>query len=151
MSLLALVDLAVPLAPGLEGSEHTTLAAHVTEGGLPGAVRTATGDTGDTGHGATGTPRLGGGLVTGLGGDRVRLAVVLRHVGVHHRDDVRTDGGREDGGERSLGGLQKLGWVRTSRRGEHERGECGNTANGQPLSFFGECLCVKNNIKKNEV
>jgi hypothetical protein len=34
VSLLGEVDLSVPLSPGLEGSEHATLAAHVTEGAL---------------------------------------------------------------------------------------------------------------------
>lgn len=52
-SLLALVDLDVPLAPGLGGSEHATGTAHVTEGGLTGTVSTTTGDTGDTGNSTT--------------------------------------------------------------------------------------------------
>jgi len=61
----------------LGGREHAAAAAHVTEGTLTGAVGTTTGDARNTRHGATGTPRLGGGLVTGLGEDSVRLAVVL--------------------------------------------------------------------------
>ena len=52
-SLLALVDLDVPLAPDLGGSEHATGTAHVTEGGLTGTVGTATRDTGNTGDSAT--------------------------------------------------------------------------------------------------
>ena len=52
-SLLALVDLDVPLAPGLGRSEHTTGTAHVTESSLTSTVSTATGDTGDTGDGTT--------------------------------------------------------------------------------------------------
>ena len=52
-SLLALVDLDVPLAPDLGGSEHAAGTAHVTEGGLTGTVSTTTGDTGDTGDGTT--------------------------------------------------------------------------------------------------
>lgn len=51
--LLALVNLDVPLAPDLGGSEHAAGTAHVTEGGLTGTVSTTTGDTGDTGNSAT--------------------------------------------------------------------------------------------------
>jgi hypothetical protein len=52
-SLLALVDLDVPLAPDLGRGEHATGSAHVTEGSLTGTVSTTTGDTGDTGDSAT--------------------------------------------------------------------------------------------------
>lgn len=38
MSLLLDVDTTVPSSPDLDGSEHATLAAHVTEGGLTGSV-----------------------------------------------------------------------------------------------------------------
>lgn len=53
MVLLAKVDLLVPLAPDLGGSEHATRTALVTEGGLTGTVSTTTRDTGDTGDSAT--------------------------------------------------------------------------------------------------
>jgi len=43
-----------------------TPTAHVAEGSLPSAVGTATGDTGDTGHGAAGEERKGKGLRNGL-------------------------------------------------------------------------------------
>jgi hypothetical protein len=49
-TLLAKVDLLVPLAPDLGGSEHATGTAHVTKGSLTGTVSTATGDTRDTGN-----------------------------------------------------------------------------------------------------
>lgn len=91
-ALLVEVDLLVPLAPDLGGSEHATGAAHVTEGGLTGAVSTTTGDTGDTGDGTTGTPGLGRGLVTSLLGDGVGLATVLVHASVDRVDNVRADG-----------------------------------------------------------
>lgn len=52
-SLLALVDLDVPLAPDLGRGEHATGSAHVTEGGLTSTVSTTTGDTGDTGDSTT--------------------------------------------------------------------------------------------------
>ena len=67
----------MPLAPGLGRREHAAAAAHVAEGALARAVRTATGDAGNTRHGAAGTPGLGGGLVTGLVEHGVRLAVVF--------------------------------------------------------------------------
>lgn len=52
-SLLALVDLDVPLAPDLGGSEHATRSAHVTESSLTSTVSTATRDTRNTGDSAT--------------------------------------------------------------------------------------------------
>lgn len=52
-SLLALVDLDVPLAPDLGGSEHATRSAHVTESSLTGTVSTTTRDTRNTGDSAT--------------------------------------------------------------------------------------------------
>lgn len=53
ISLLALVDLDVPLAPDLGRGEHATRSAHVTEGGLTSTVSTGTRDTRDTGNGTT--------------------------------------------------------------------------------------------------
>lgn len=52
-SLLALVDLDVPLAPDLGGSEHATRSAHVTKSSLTSTVSTATRDTRNTGDSAT--------------------------------------------------------------------------------------------------
>ena len=74
---LVLVDLDVPLAPGLGRGEHTTTTAHVTEGSLARTVGSTTTDTGNTSDGTTGTPRLSGGLVTSLYVDSVRLPLVL--------------------------------------------------------------------------
>lgn len=56
----------------------------------------AAADAGDTGHGSAGTPRLGAGLMAGVGRHGVRLAVVLPHVRVHKLDHVRADGDLED-------------------------------------------------------
>jgi len=81
VSLLVLVGLDEPSAPELGGGEHVTTSDHVTESGLTGSVSTTTADTGDTGDGTTGTPGLGRGLVTSLGGDGVRLTLVLGNVG----------------------------------------------------------------------
>lgn len=52
-TLLAKVDLLVPLAPDLGWCEHATGTAHVTEGGLTSTVSSTTGDTWDTGNSAT--------------------------------------------------------------------------------------------------
>jgi len=83
ISALVHADNAVPPAPDLGGSEHTTATAHVTEGTLSSAVRSTTGNTGNTGHGATGTPALYRGLMTSSLRDSVGLAVVLGDVGVY--------------------------------------------------------------------
>jgi len=61
-------------------------------------VGPATGDTWDTGDGATRAPGLGGGLVAGFFGDGVGLAAVLGHHGVDVGYDVWSDGGSHDGG-----------------------------------------------------
>lgn len=52
-SLLAEVDLLVPLPPDFGGSEHAARAALVTKGSLTSTVGTTAGDTGDTGDGTT--------------------------------------------------------------------------------------------------
>lgn len=53
VALLALVDLDVPLAPGLGRGEHAAGTAHVTKGGLTSTVSTGTRDTGNTGNSTT--------------------------------------------------------------------------------------------------
>ena len=52
-TLLAKVDLLVPLAPDLGWCEHATGTAHVTKGGLTSTVSSTTGDTWNTGNSAT--------------------------------------------------------------------------------------------------
>ncbi len=52
-SLLAKVDLLVPLSPDLRGCEHATRSAHVTEGSLSSSVSSSSRDTGNTGDSAT--------------------------------------------------------------------------------------------------
>ena len=52
-SLLAKVDLLVPLSPDLGGCEHTTRSAHVTESSLSSTVSSSSRDTRNTGNGAT--------------------------------------------------------------------------------------------------
>ena len=118
VSLHADVDLAVPSSPGGVRRVHVTAADHVAVGSLTGSVGAAAGDSRDTGDGATGAPRLGGGLVAGDLGDGVRLSVVLLHVGVHDVDEVRADGGAEDSGqvEGLAGGLAGFGAVDGDQR-----------------------------------
>jgi hypothetical protein len=55
-------------------------------------MRAATGGTGNTRDSAACSPGLCCCLVSSLGGNSVRLALVLCHVSVHRLDDVRTDG-----------------------------------------------------------
>jgi len=98
VSLLVGVDLSLPLSPDLEGSEHATLTAHVTEGTLAGTVSTGARDSWDSRNSATSTPGLGGVLVTGVPVDSMSLSSVLGHVGVAELDEIISDGGREDGG-----------------------------------------------------
>lgn len=91
MALLVHVDLAVPAAPDLGGSEHVTTTAHVSESSLASMVGTTTGDTGDTGESTTSSSRLGGALVAGAAGDDERLAAVFGDVEMGEISDVRTD------------------------------------------------------------
>ena len=98
----------MPTAPDLGGSEHASATAHVPESSLSSSVGPTAGDTGDTGDGTAGTPRLGGGLVTGFLGDGVGLALVLGDVGVDEVDDIGSDRGLHDvwqgNGLRGIGG-----------------------------------------------
>ena len=100
VSLLVGVDLSVPSSVGLEGSEHSTLSALVTEGTLAGSGGTRATNTRNTGDSATSSPGLSGVLHACLVEDSVSLSSVLVHVGVHELDDVVSDGGGEDGGKR---------------------------------------------------
>jgi len=99
ISLLALVDLDVPLAPDLGRGEHATRSAHVTKGGLTSTVGTGTRDTRDTGNSTTSSPRLGRGLVTSLLANSIRLALVLGHASVNLLHDIRSDRAGEDSGD----------------------------------------------------
>lgn len=56
VSLLVSVDLSVPSSIGLEGSEHSTLSALVTEGTLAGSGSTRATNSGNTSDGSTGSP-----------------------------------------------------------------------------------------------
>mmetsp|Transcript_40515 Transcript_40515/g.48589 ORF Transcript_40515/g.48589 Transcript_40515/m.48589 type:complete len:107 (-) Transcript_40515:212-532(-) len=84
--LLGVVDLAMPLPPGLGWREHATSAAHVTERTLSGAAGTSSTHTGDTGDGASGTPRARGDVLSGVDVDGVGLAGVFGHVDVYEAD-----------------------------------------------------------------
>ena len=112
VSLLVEIDLSVPFSPDLEGSEHASLTAHVTESTLTGSVGTRARDSGNTGDSATGTPRLSGMLVTSPVEDGVTLSSVLGHVGVAELDEIISDGGGEHGGHvQSLSDGSILGGV----------------------------------------
>ena len=89
----------MPTVPDLGRSKHATATAHVPESSLTGTVGTPTRDTGDMGHGTTGTPGLGRGLVSGLLRHGIGLALVVGDLGVDEVDDVGTNGGFHDIGQ----------------------------------------------------
>jgi hypothetical protein len=93
----------VPPPVGLGRGEHATSAAHVTEGTLACAVGTTTGHAGNTGDGATGTPRLGRRLHASAARDGVGLTAVLGEGRVNLLDDVGADGRGEHRGEKHSG------------------------------------------------
>jgi len=98
VSLLVDVDLSVPFSPDLEGSEHATLTAHVTESTLTGSVSTRARNSWDSSDGTTSTPGFGGVFVTSVPENGVTLSSVLSHVGVAELDEIVSDGSGEDGG-----------------------------------------------------
>ena len=118
ISLLVEIDLAMPLSPDLGGSEHTTLATHVSEGTLAGSGGTTTRNTRNTGNSSTSTPGDGGVLVTGTLEDGVSLTVVLVHatdyanersflLGVDELNNIGTDGSGENS-RKSNGGVHLI-------------------------------------------
>ena len=100
MSLLVQVDLSVPFSEDLEGSEHSTLAALVTESTLAGSGGTRATNSGNTGNSATSSPRLSRVHHASLPEDSMSLSSVLVHVCVNELDDVVSDGSSEDSGHR---------------------------------------------------
>ena len=62
-------------------------------------------DARDPSYGTAGAPGLSAGLVPGLGGHCVRLALVLAHVSVHKLDHVGTDGRLKNRRESGLGDI----------------------------------------------
>jgi hypothetical protein len=81
--------------------------------------------------------------VTSLHGDSVGLSLVLGHSGVDRLDNVGTDGGLEDGGERGgLAGLLAIGTEdRDGRSGGLEKSNrqhfCLKIVNSSDLQFPG--------------
>lgn len=102
MSPLFNVDTSVPPSPHLQGSEHSTLTAHVTEGGLTTSVSTRTTNSGNSSHGSTSTPRLSTVLHTSLSVHGMGLASVFCDVRVHKVDDVGSDRGLKHTGKRHV-------------------------------------------------
>ena len=98
MSSLVQVDLSVPSSEGLEGSEHSSLAALVTEGTLAGSGSTRATNSRNTGDSATSSPRLSGVHHTCLPENTMSLSSVLVHVGMNELNDVVSDGSGEDSG-----------------------------------------------------
>jgi len=102
VSLLVDIDSSVDTSVCLERSEHSSLTALVTEGGLAGTVSTRTTDSGNTSNSSTSSPGLSGVSHTSSssGGDldSGSLLSVLVEVGVDLLDDVGSDGGDKDSG-----------------------------------------------------
>jgi len=96
-SLLVGVDAVMPAAPRLRRREHSAAAAHVAEGTLAGPVSAAAADARNTGHGATGAPRLGRRLLTGQFVHGSRLTRVFHHFVMDKTDDVRPNRSLENG------------------------------------------------------
>ena len=73
--------------------------AHVTESGLSRSVGTRSTNSGDSGNGSTGSPRLCCGLMTSDGLDSLSLSSVLSDVVVNEMNDIVSDRSSEDCGE----------------------------------------------------
>ena len=108
-STLSLVDLPVPLSPGLGWGEHSTGSAHVSERGLTGSLGSSSGNSWNSGNGSTSSPRNGRGLVSSIQVHGVSLSVVLVHVGVNKLNDIRSKWGQEDGWKGGGTGLGSSG------------------------------------------
>lgn len=80
MSSLLDIDTSVPSSPCLQGGEHSTLSAHVTESGLTTSVGTRSGDSGNTGDGSSCSPRLSTMGHTSLWVNSMGLSSVLGNV-----------------------------------------------------------------------
>lgn len=96
VSSLVKIDLSVPSSPGVQWMGHTSLSAHITEGGLTGSVSTGTGNSWNTGNGSSGTPGFSGVLHTGLVVDTVSLFGVSVELSVNETDDIVSDWGHEN-------------------------------------------------------
>ena len=108
-STLSLVDLSVPLSPGLGWGEHSTGSAHVSERGLTGSLGSSSGNSWNSRNGSTSSPRNGRGLVSSIQVHGVSLSVVLVHVGVNKLNDIRSKWGQEDGWKGGGTGLGSSG------------------------------------------
>jgi len=94
---LVLVDSSMPLSVGLGGAEHATTSTHVSEGSLTSSMGTTSRNSGNTGDGATSTPRFGRGLHAGPFRDGVWLSLVAGNVAVDVTNDVQANGSFENG------------------------------------------------------
>lgn len=102
VSLLLDVASSVPSSPDSDGSEHSSLSTHVSEGTLTISGCSGPGNSGNSGHSSTCSPGLSGVLHTGVVLDGMTLSSVLADVGVDEVDDIGPDSDAEDGGEDSL-------------------------------------------------
>jgi len=94
---LVLVDSTVPSSVGLGGAEHASSSTHVSESSLTSSMGTTTRNSGNTGDGASSTPRFGGGLSASPWSDSIWLSLILGKIAVNVGDDVQTNWSLEDG------------------------------------------------------
>jgi len=92
VSLLVDIDLSVPSSPGAGGGEHSSTTAHVTESSLSSTVCSTTGDSGNTSHSSTSTPRSGRCLCTCPLRHRVGYSRVFAKVGLNILNKIVSDG-----------------------------------------------------------
>lgn len=97
MSFLFDIDSSVPSSPGFQGSEHSSFSTHVTEGGLSGSVSSRSSNSGNSSNGSSGSPRFGGVFFTGHNVNSVSLSSVFVNVGVNELNDIKSDGGGQNG------------------------------------------------------
>jgi len=99
MTSLLDIDLPVPPSPGLDGGEHSTFTAHVTEGTLSTPAGAGSTDSGNSGHSPTGAPRGSRVFHAGLHVHSMSLSGVFVQVVVHELNDVISDGSTEHAGK----------------------------------------------------
>lgn len=99
MSFLFVVDSSVPSSPGFKGSEHSTFSTHVTESGLSRSVSTRSRNSGNSGNSSSGSPGFGGMFFSGHNVNSMSLSSIFVDIGVNELDDIKSDGGGENGGE----------------------------------------------------
>jgi hypothetical protein len=96
MSLLLLIYSSVPSSPCLQGGEHSTLSALISECSLSTSVGTTSTYSRNSGHSSTCSPTLSGVFVSLFWVYSVGLSSVFIEIGVDEVYYVKSDGSAED-------------------------------------------------------